>query len=303
MHNTTYIKEFMDYYDYPQEAISVINEALDKINNTPAIKEGYCALLNDMVSEKISIADAIAQVEKFGEDKGIDERTISLIFIIDASQWAKEKYIQKGIPLQVFFDTFRDLRYKLIECMEVEHTVGTFVAGWFRHHLDVHIFALGRFQYEVTTAYIEEPFTVGGVTINPGDPILSLHIPSSGIPLTDEIRYDSYKKAYEFFKGMFNDGTVHFMCGSWLLYPKAKEFLPPHLNVLRFMDDFTIAQWEEKDSFGDDWRLFADKTDLPLEEWPEDTSMRKAYKHWMMNGGKTGEAIGVIIFDGEKIVK
>ena len=66
------------------------------------------------------------------------------------------------------------------------------------------------------------------------DKTLGFHIPSSGIPLTDEVRLDSYKKAYEFFKDYRReDGLMIFECGSWLLWDGYKEFLPAKSNILK----------------------------------------------------------------------
>ena len=40
-----------------------------------------------------------------------------------------------------------------------------------------------------------------------------------------------------------------------------------------------------------------------LKKWPEDTSMRRAFKNHVLSGGKTGHGHGIIVFDGEKIVR
>ena len=69
------------------------------------------------------------------------------------------------------------------------------------------------------------------------------------------------------------------------------------------MDDFEIFDSSEHEGFGDDWRVFGHYTDFPLEEWPEDTSLRKAYKKWLTDGNPTGHGCGVIVFDGEKILR
>ena len=38
------------------------------------------------------------------------------------------------------------------------------------------------------------------------------------------------------------------------------------------------------------------------EDLPEDTSMRRAFKKHLLAGGKTGAALGILVFDGEKLL-
>ena len=114
---------------------------------------------------------------------------------------------------------------------------------------------------------------------------------------------DSYRRAYPHFKDMFPDGIVVFGCGSWLLYPRHREFLPDWMNIRKFMDDFEIVSWEEKPNFGNDWRVFGHYTELPLEQWPKDTALRKAYAEWLLAGNKAGDGFGIFLFDGEKIIR
>ena len=41
---------------------------------------------------------------------------------------------------------------------------------------------------------------------------------------------------------------------------------------------------------------------LPYNELPEDTSLKRAYKNWLIEKNETGGGVGVIVFDGEKII-
>ena len=143
----------------------------------------------------------------------------------------------------------------------------------------------------------------GGHVIHTGDKYVNFHIPSLGIPLTDEIRMDSYRQAFEFFKDEFGGGPVIFGCGSWLLYDKYLDFLPENSNTAKFIRDFEILRQEAKEEFNDGWRIFDRFSDLPVEQWPRDTSMRRAFAEYVEAGGKTGHGFGVIVFDGEKIVR
>ena len=42
---------------------------------------------------------------------------------------------------------------------------------------------------------------------------------------------------------------------------------------------------------------------MDYSELAEDTSLRRSFKKFLMNGKKIGAGVGIILFDGEKIVK
>ncbi|MBR6004887.1 MAG: hypothetical protein IK063_01520, partial [Clostridia bacterium] len=123
-------------------------------------------------------------------------------------------------------------------------------------------------------------------------------------PLTDEVRLASSKCAWEHLHTLFPDGRVIFICGSWLLNPNHPKFLPENSNILKFINDFEIIRSWEGEEFNDAWRVFGKYAEMPFKKWPADTKLRKAYVDWIKGGGKPGGAAeGVIMFDGEKIVR
>ena len=70
------------------------------------------------------------------------------------------------------------------------------------------------------------------------------------------------------------------------------------------MEDWDIIRRRPEEEFGDDWRVFgaaADKKE-PVENYPEDTRMRRAFKKYMLEGGEFGEGVGILVFDGEKLL-
>ena len=153
--------------------------------------------------------------------------------------------------------------------------------------------------------YEGEDFTMSsGKVFKAGDKYINMHIPSRGIPLTDEVRLASYKAAYPHFAHLFEDGIVIFGCSSWLLYPRHREFLPAGMNLLKFMGDFEMVTGKETpDDFHDRWRVFGRYTNLPDDQLPKDTSLRRAYAEWLQAGNPTGRGFGIFAFDGEKMVK
>ena len=55
-------------------------------------------------------------------------------------------------------------------------------------------------------------------------------------------------------------------------------------------DDFDDS--EEYDVFHDKWRVFAKDFEKPNSELPEDTTQRRCFKKWLLDGKKTGAGAG-----------
>lgn len=305
MHKNDFLTNFMSRYDYPEQAQSTFLRVAERLDNESDFGAAFDAVVNGyMYPQPGDLKEALGKISELAEKYGENVYTMHFEFLLFCMPILRERFLEKGYPEQLFYDEADDLRCKLLECIECKGVPGTFVADWNRGFLEVDRFALGRFQFEERTYHGDSEFvTACGKVVKPGDTVINFHIPSSGIPLTDEVRFASYKKAHEFYKDLFPDGKTVFACGSWLLYPRHREFLPEKSNILRFLDDFEIVAWAEKDDFHDAWRVFGKYAGKPVEELPRDTSLRRAYSDWLLAGNKTGDGYGFIVFDGEKILK
>ena len=257
-----------------------------------------------VVTEQLPMADALAEIKQVAAQFDQNEYALDLLLIINSLPRLHEKYRENNIPDEIFYESMDDIRCKVNECVENKGIVGTFVADWYDRFFKLTCFGYGRFQYEVMT-YEGEDFTMSsGKVFKAGDKYINMHIPSRGIPLTDEVRLASYKAAYPHFAHLFEDGIVIFGCSSWLLYPRHREFLPAGMNLLKFMGDFEMVTGKETpDDFHDRWRVFGRYTNLPDDQLPKDTSLRRAYAEWLQAGNPTGRGFGIFAFDGEKMVK
>lgn len=309
LHCNDYILNFMKYYDYPEIAVKEFTRVEKRLDDEPEFGEKMDKLVEEyMYPEADEIGPVLDKVTVLAEEYGENEYTLHFVFIMNCTPILRERYKEINMPDEIFWDTMADMKCKLMECIKCKEVPGTFVGGWYNGFFRLGRFAFGRFQFEHGTYTSETPFTLScGRVISQGTPLVGFHIPSSGVPLTDEVRLASYKKAYAYysqFKDKFPDGIVYFCVGSWLLYPKHREFLPKHLNILRFMDDFELVSWaENEEGFNNDWRVFDKYADLEPEKWPRDTSLRKAYAEWICSGHKGGDGYGIFAFDGEKILR
>ena len=282
------------------------------LNNTDAAYDEFaapCNLLADSFSNELcqisnmwketrKIADTMELRNQLSQKSGVHIYTVNAAVVIAASKWLHDEYRQKGIADDIFWDTMSDLKCKLDECKQVKGVYGTFVEDWYDGIFDMSIFKLGRFEYQVNTFDEDTPCTIGSYTLNKGDRVYSIHIPS-GSPMPLDVRLDSYKKAYEF----FGRSPIVLMCKSWLIYSKNKEIFPPHLNLVSFGDDFHHL-WDYTDeNYSNCWRIFGVEYDGNPDNLPCDNTPRKAMVKWLKSGNKPGGGKGVFVFDGEKIIK
>ncbi len=294
--NKDFLQVLMDRTGFPAEAQEAYREAAGRLD--PAQMDGAIAYYyeNDFDTQLVA-----PLVEKMAEDSGVPVFTVWGLFLAFAAERAHGDYLQNGISEEVFFDTFCDLRYKVLECRHNKGVWGNFVAFWYPIFYRCDIVKLGRLEYECI-AYNGPACTVAGQQLQPGDQVLSIHIPSSGEPFDQAARLASYRLAYDFFKERRGERPLICVCHSWLLYPEYRKVLPGTSNIVGFMDDFTILRVDDG-SFDDNWRVFGPDADLPAAELPEKTSMQRAFKAHLLAGGKTGSALGVLVFDGEKLLK
>ncbi|MHB1154805.1 MAG: acyltransferase domain-containing protein [Eubacteriales bacterium] len=291
--------------------VNYFGKRISKITADSEYNELFRSAVEKYQADDSMEIDAIVQdlnaiAERFKEN----QYTIHFLFLLANTHWLHERYLQAGISDEIYYCSMDDLRCKLSECIECKGVPGTFVVTWFGRFFRVSRFGLGRFQFETIKLECKGGFTSScGFHIEDGTTVLNIHIPSSGIPLTDEVRFDSYRRAREFYRNVkntaafFRDGPTVFHCSSWLLYDKQREFLPVESNILKFLNDFELISSGDSDNFGNAWRVFGHWASLPAEMWPKDTKLRAAYANRILSGGKTGSGRGVILFNGDKILR
>lgn len=232
------------------------------------------------------------------ERSGINKYTIYLVVLIYLLSDLKDKYNEKGLSDELFYETMKDISYKVKECKDVYGVLGVEPVLWFYSFYTCERFCLGRLQYE-KGIFKEENYKD---ELKYGDTVLKCHIPSSG-PLKVEDVIESLKEAYNFYKTDLKDGKLYVTCGSWLLYSKYKEIFPEGSNMRKFYNMFKIISDTEKPNNPDFWRVFnMNYEEGILEKVPRDNTLRRNLYEFMKKGNSMGEGYGVIVFDGEKIV-
>lgn len=84
--------------------------------------------------------------------------------------------------------------------------------------------------------------------------------------------------------------NVPYVCHSWLLSPALRELLPESSNIMKFQNLFDITEIDKSSTNFLRW-IFK-KIDLPIENLPEDTTLQRNVKKYLMAGGQIGEGSG-----------
>ena len=304
MHYNEFYRNLMVKLELPEEAEKEFSSVVKFADeNLQFGRELDKLIMRFMFPKAHDIRRFLEKLSPISQRYSINENTLQFVFLLLSAETLYKRYIKQHISDEIFYDTIKDLKYKFDECVACKGCYGTFVPHWFEGFYRLERFALGRFQYEHTDTD-REIVTPNGIRIKKGTKVLFLHIPSGGAPLTDEVRIDSYKKAYEFYKdsSFVKNGKIIFVCHSWLLYKEHYKFLPETSNILKFMNDFYIYDQYISDIKEDLWRIYGKYENTPINELPEETSLMRSYKKWLLEGNKVGGGAGVIVFDGEKVI-
>ena len=304
-----FLCELFEEHNYPEEARASLLSDYEKLWACDESREVFEKYLNEYKeTDRTNFGEFIVLAAKAGNAASVDGRATQFICFLLAAEHLREMYIKKDLPLSVYHDTMRDMRYKLMECYKMHGVWGSFVASWFYGAFVLGRFELGRLQYEFANHFAtKENYTIAGIElINDYTPIFNLHIPSSG-PLTQEAVEESLSVAYEFMKKYHPhyliDGKMVIECSSWLLFRDHEKFIPENSNIRRFMENFAIVESWYDDNFGDCWRIFNKDWDGDAASLPRDTALQRAYADWMAAGNKAGEANGIFVYDGKNIIK
>lgn len=286
------IRTFGEKTGFPPEAIRFLEEQFSVLQQKEMMDSLYAAMDNFFCEADERYLDILQEI---AEKTGIHRVTVDMVFLILCTKPLFYLYRQKGLGEDLFWDTMCDLKYKLMECKAVYNIWGTFVTRWFRRFYLCERFKLGRLQYETVTF----PHDAYRDVLKKGDTVYNCHIPSSGA-LTPESVMDSLRRAHEFYKP--ESGVLPVVCYSWLLYPPHQDVFPAGSNMAAFARLFDVIETKRSPNNGDFWRIFHCKYGTDFKSLPQDTKLQRNFIAYLQQGNNMGEGLGVLLFDGEKIL-
>ncbi len=297
-----YIRDFCREFDYPEGAADAFADCWKKIQACPEAKLAMDQAMADYerLGTSYNPNDGLRAMQAVTEAAGAAPYTMDFTYYLVQTKTLRRLYEDAKLPYKLFYDSVSDMKWKLRECQKMYGQWGSFVAGWFGGFFTLSRFAFGRLQLELSTWNVDKPYVCQGRTFPKGTRTIGMHIPSCG-PLHKEECMDSFRQAWKYYRGMFNEDLIMFNCYSWLLFEKHREFLPKTSNILMFMDFFDIVESHDSPQFGDCWRIFNRKFEGSVEGFPRDTSLQRAYYDWVASGHAAGFGCGAFLFDGEKI--
>lgn len=290
------IQTFCEEYDYPPQVCEALLHAYKLVaadeKATALLKQNEQMLWQDQFSK---IGDDLIRLDKIAEMVGEHPYIIHLLFFVLCAPKTKQLYIQRGIPLDIYRSSMLAVKWKMQKTYPLYGVWGSGWAAWFRPFFQLRRFGIGRLEFELFPSMMD--YQKGDVLICKGDPVINVHIPAAG-PLNHDAVVESYQKAAAFFTGAFPSGVIPFQCNSWLLYPPVSEMVPKG-NLWAFSSDYEIIAVEDESKEDDRWRVFHVPETVPVELYPERTSLQRRLKAWLLEGHTMGSGVGMFLMTSD----
>ncbi|NCB92632.1 MAG: hypothetical protein EOM40_08715 [Clostridia bacterium] len=292
------LRELMKKAELPEDAVEALEASIDLLEK--AKLWGKVTAMSRKIMEELpdgrrlsEILKETAEWKKDGRIDTISEYTLEFLVLLGCWKILEQRYQEKGMPMEIFTASLKDMHYKLMECKEVYGVYGTFVGHWFSGFFDMTRFALGRLQFELQTYPYDKEYTSRGHTVRKGDMVINMHIPSSG-PLLPKEAEDAFAQAAEFYKDKFGGGPVVYVMHSWILDVDMVRIIPEG-NMKSFARRFDIIEDCKRDVFEDGWRIFGKEWTKKPEELPRRTKLQKAIADYLQQGGRLGDGYGIFV--------
>jgi|JMBV01.1.fsa_nt_gb hypothetical protein len=165
----------------------------------------------------------------------------------------RQRFIDAGIPRQVWLDSIDDIRLRARLYFEKTGKVGLSKndARWLRHLMGFKLFKIGSLQFQPFEMLYLDKEGIGRdimrftetqkLRLPPGMPVLNTHI-QHGADLRPEALRATFAQARDFFRRYFpSQDFKAFISYTWLLYPGLNEVLPAESRILQFAEMWDIV--------------------------------------------------------------
>ncbi|RKI92303.1 hypothetical protein D7V94_06355 [Parablautia intestinalis] len=271
------IMELCERIDIPKEVTAQVRDFDAQTDYTPV------EAAMEKLFHRASWDEGLGEIKAYlGQDpQGI--KMLACMLRCGLKTW--ENYVKQGIPEQIFVDTMKCFSRFMGEHKEGYGNYAFDREWWTSRQIAGQLLRIGELEYEMRPDQ----------QIN----IIDLHIPSDARLERDSL-LESLHRAREFFKEKYPVyGSAKMRCCSWLLSPTLKELLPKGSRILGFQELFDIETVGiAEDSEYITW-VFK-RPDIAFEDLPENTSLQREMKKYLLSGRKMVDAIGIIKNDGQQ---
>lgn len=208
-----------------------------------------------------------------------DEQGFKMLFcMLCSAAYSYEQYAELGISESIFIDTMKCFTRFVGEHKASFGCYGFDRDFWTGRQLSLQLFRLGELEFEKV--------------LENGKKTISVHIPSDAV-LTESECKKSIDNSAEFFERYDSRYTdVGYSFNSWLLSPALKALLPENSRILKFQNLFKIESVDKSSDGFLEWVY--KRKDIKIEDLPENTSLQKKMKQYLLDGGWVGEAKGYL---------
>ena len=136
-----------------------------------------------------------SQIEAFKSDakiSGVPMEALGMIAVLCMTEHLKRRYLERELPMEVFWKSMDDIRCKLFECQNRYGYWGNLAWHWYGRFFDLTRFGLGRLQFE--PAFVSTTLETPNRTLHAGELVIKMTLHSSG-PFPAELCEDSFRQA------------------------------------------------------------------------------------------------------------
>lgn len=251
----------------------VQNQVQNLINNFKigAYEEDIIKLLN--INEANDAKNRLK--EAFAPDLNNLKILTSMLY---ALRYTYQNYKSKGISDLIFIDTMKAFPRFINEHYQATKSFAFDRDWWSYRQIAMTIFRIGQLEFEMKDV--------------DGKKYISIHIPSDAKMQRENV-FESFKDSYVFFETYYPEfANLDYVCRSWLLSSDLKNVLQSDSNIINFQNLFNIISESYNSTSFIKWIYKADYTDY--HDLPEDTSLQRNLKQYLLNGNSLGVAYGII---------
>lgn len=192
-----------------------------------------------------------------------------------------EEYIQRGIPISIFANTFEIVTRFISGTKDICGKYKYDLAWWLQRQITLQEFRIGSLEYEFVESKEHREVKV--------------HIPSDA-DMSKETLCQSVMDFLRFQKEyMPNWRDVAITTSTWMIMPELEEFLPKNSNILAFKSLFDIDHVDYEQNRYMKW-IFPGYSEIN-ENLPERTSLQRKLKEHLLSGKRFGIAKGHLVLD------
>lgn len=283
---------FFSRTHFPAEAIAALASAEEKLRGTTDMAR---------LQERLYLQDAAlwTDVAAAAKQAQVHPFTADLVLLLQSMPEAKARYLASGLSEELFWDSMKDIYFKMMETHYIHGIWGVYCGYWLVMLLRQQCICLGRQQYEPVPSHCD--CTIAGHVLRKGDPVLNVHIPSFG-KLRYEDVLDSYHRAEVFFRDRFPQGLIWIQAETWILYPPVNAMLPEG-NLRRWSEDYQVVHACIDPTQDDRYRIFHLPNGTPMEQYPQNNPLQCRLKAWLQEGNTMGIGFGYLLIKDGVLMK